>query len=73
MKILLKRSQQNWLFYWKPLKGRRFYPIHYNNVAFVGPLEQIRRKINLLLTVKAATVEFEAYYCRATKVLALWA
>jgi hypothetical protein len=42
MKIILKRSPQHWLLYWKPLQGQ------------IGQ------------------AEFEAYYCRATKTLALW-
>ncbi|MEM3798451.1 MAG: hypothetical protein QXY74_08495 [Candidatus Bathyarchaeia archaeon] len=42
-------------------------------MAFIGALEDVRRKINELLQGKAAQVEFEAYYCRATKILALWA
>ncbi|MEM1589975.1 MAG: hypothetical protein QW175_06120 [Candidatus Bathyarchaeia archaeon] len=73
MKVLIKRSPQHWLLYWKPVKGKRFYPINYANVAFVGALEDVRRKINELLQGKAAQVEFEAYYCRETRILALWA
>jgi hypothetical protein len=73
MKILLKRASQRWLLFWKPLKGRSWYPINYSNVTFVGVLEQIRAKINALLQGKTGQAEFEAYYCRATKTLALWA
>ncbi|MBS7616513.1 hypothetical protein KEJ45_04880 [Candidatus Bathyarchaeota archaeon] len=73
MKVLIKRGKKSWLLYWKPLRGKRFYPINYANLAFVGALEEIRRKINQLLAGKASSVEFEAHYCKATKVLALWA
>ncbi|MEM1590265.1 MAG: hypothetical protein QW175_07595, partial [Candidatus Bathyarchaeia archaeon] len=65
-------SPQHWLLYWKPVKGKRFYPINYANVAFVGFVEQIRAKINLLLQGAVSQAEFEAYYCRITKTLALW-
>lgn len=72
MRVVLKRSPQRWLLYWKPLKGRRFYPINYANVVFCGLVEQIRAKINLLLQGQTSQAEFEAFYCRETKVLALW-
>jgi hypothetical protein len=72
MRVLLKRSPQHWLLYWKPLKGKSWYPINYNNVTFVGALEQIRDKINRLLQGQIGQAEFEGHYCRATKTLALW-
>jgi hypothetical protein len=73
MRVLVKRGPRRWLLYWKPLKGRNWYPINSENVAFAGALEQIRAKINALLQGKTGQAEFEAYYCRATKTLALWA
>ena len=72
MRILVKRSPKSWLLYWRPLKGRNWYPINSANVVFVGALEQIRGKINRLLQGQADQVEFEAYYCRISKILALW-
>ena len=72
MRVLLKRSPQRWLLYWKPLKGKSWYPVHYSNITFVGALEQIRDKINRLLQGQIGQAEFEAYYCRTSKTLALW-
>lgn len=72
MKVVVKRGSQHWVLYWKPLKGKRFYPINYANLAFVGSLEQIRAKINELLQGRTGQAEFEAYHCRITKTLALW-
>jgi len=72
MRILVKRGSNHWLLYWKPLRGKSWYPINCANVAFVGVLEQIRAKINWLLRGQVSQVEFEAFYCRATKTLALW-
>jgi hypothetical protein len=72
MRILLKRGPQRWLLYWKPLKGKSWYPINYMNVAFVGALKHVQAKLNALLQGQTGQAEFEAYYCRATKTLALW-
>jgi hypothetical protein len=72
MRILVKRGPKHWLLYWRPLKGRNWYPINSANVAFAGALEQVRAKINALLQGQIGQAEFEAYYCRATKTLALW-
>ena len=72
MRVLVKRSPTRWLLYWRPVKAKTWYPINYANVAFVGALEQIRGKINSLLQGQIGQAEFEAYYCRATKTLALW-
>jgi len=72
MKVLVKRASQRWLLFWKPLKGRSWYPIHYNNVVFAGALQEIRAKFNRLLRGETSRIEFEAYYCRATKTLAVW-
>jgi hypothetical protein len=55
------------------LKGKSWYPINGVNVVFVGALEQIRAKFNKLLQGQTGQAEFEAYYCRVTKTLALWA
>jgi hypothetical protein len=48
--------------------------VSYNsvNVAFVGALKHVRAKLNALLQGQIGQAEFEAYYCRATKTLALW-
>ena len=72
MRILVKRGPKNWLLCWKPLKGQSWYPIHYNNVVFAGAIQEIRAKFNRLLRSESSRIEFEAYYCRATKTLALW-
>jgi hypothetical protein len=72
MRILLKRGPKHWLLYWKPLKSRNWYPINYMNVVFVGALKHVQAKINALLQGQTGQAEFEAYYCRATKTLALW-
>jgi hypothetical protein len=72
MRILVKRGPNHWLLYWRPLKGRNWYPINSGNVAFVGALEQVRANFNRLLQGKIGQAEFEAYYCKATKTLALW-
>ncbi|MCS7124698.1 MAG: hypothetical protein NZ932_04705 [Candidatus Bathyarchaeota archaeon] len=72
MKVLIKRGSQSHILFWRPLKGKSFYPVNYKNIAFVGPIEEIRRKINALLQGAVSRVEFEAYYCRETKTLALW-
>jgi len=73
MRILVKRSPKSWLIYWRPVKAKTWYPINYENVVFVGAHEPIRAKINSLLQSQTKQAEFEAYYCRATKTLALWA
>lgn len=73
MRVLVKRGPKHWLFYWRPIKAKTWYPINYVNVVFAGALEQIKAKINALLQGQASQAEFEAYYCRATKTLALWA
>jgi hypothetical protein len=73
MRILVKRGPKHWLLYWKPLKGKSWYPINYMNVAFVGALKHVQAKLNALLQGQTGQAEFEAYYCRATKTLALWA
>jgi len=72
MKVLVKRASQRWLLFWKPLKGRNWYPVHYNNVVFVGEVEQLRSKINRLLQGESSQIEFEAFYSKSTKTLALW-
>jgi hypothetical protein len=72
MQVILKHGSQNWLLLWRPANGKTFYPINYANVAFVGAVEQIRDKINRLLQGKTSQAEFEAYYCRTSKTLALW-
>jgi hypothetical protein len=72
MRILVKRGSQNWLLLWRPANRKTFYPINYANVAFVGAVGPIRAKINALLQGKTGQAEFEAYYCRETKTLALW-
>jgi hypothetical protein len=72
MKVLVKRGPKSWLLYWRPLKAKTWYPVNYANIAFVGFIEQIRRKINMLLAGKIHEVEFEAFYSKTAKVLALW-
>jgi hypothetical protein len=73
MKVLVKRASQAWLLFWKPLTSPTWYPIHYNNVVFVGEVEQLRSKINRLLQGESSRIEFEAFYSKSTKTLALWA
>jgi hypothetical protein len=72
MRILVKRGPKNWLLYWRSLQAQTWYPITTPNGAFIGALEPIRAKINALLLGQTGQAEFEAYYCRATKTLALW-